>query len=264
MGRNDWERKGRIAHRWLAIGAVGFLLVSVITGLLWANARFLYWEDQYKEKLHALPRVSLHQATLQIKAVEDRVYALTSKEAAIEQLTLKSDFGRLVYEVRARAANKKHVLLIDAMTGEAISPISDDLASIIARQYVREEAPVSGIRTESYIPRKKHTSVDAVRVSFDDSNQTHIILDRNSGEIIEDEGRWRRFHFFVMQLHQLNFFGFEKTLLNIPGVPLLLMALSGAVLWSLHLRRTRRARRTTVPAATPTREKVFITGQEHG
>lgn len=264
MGRNDWERKGRIAHRWLGIGAVGFLLVSVITGLLWANARFLYWEDRYKEKLHALPVVSLDKATLQIKAVEERVHALTSQASAIEQVTLKSDFGTLLYEVRVRQANKKHVLLIDAVTGEPLSPISEDLATIIARQYVREEAPVLGIQTESYIPRKKHTPVDAVRVSFDDANQTHIILDRYSGEIIEDEGRWRRVHFFVMQLHQLNFFGFEKTLLNIPGVPLLLMALSGAVLWGLHLRRTRRARGTTVPSATPAREKILVTGEDHG
>jgi uncharacterized iron-regulated membrane protein len=206
----------------------------------------------------------LDQATLQIKAVEERVYALTSKEAAIEQLTLKSDFGRLVYEARVRHSNKKHVLVIDAMTGEALSPISDDLASIIARQYVREEAPVSGIQAESYIPRKKHTPVEAVRVTFDDANKTHIILDRHSGDIIEDEGRWRRLHFFVMQLHQLNFFGFEKTLLNIPGVPLLLMALSGAVLWSLHLKRTRRARRTTASSPTPACEKILVTGEDHG
>ena len=106
MGRNDWERKGRIAHRWLGIGAVGFLLVSVITGLLWANARFLYWEDRYKEKLHALPVVSLDKATLQIKAVEERVHALTSQASAIEQVTLKSDFGTLLYEVRVRQASK--------------------------------------------------------------------------------------------------------------------------------------------------------------
>lgn len=262
MGRNEWERKGRIAHRWLGIGVVGFLLISVITGLLWANARFLYWEDRYKEKLHPLPIVSLDKATLQIKAVEERVHALTSEAAAIEQVTLKSEFGTLIYEVRVRQAKQKQVLLIDAVTGEPLSPISEDLATIIARQYVREEAPVSGIQTESYIPRKKHTPVEAVRVSFDDANHTQIILDRYSGDIIEDEGRWRRVHFFVMQLHQLNFFGFEKTLLNIPGVPLLLMAISGIALWLLHLSRTRRARRVSEPRV-PAGEKVFVTGHEH-
>jgi hypothetical protein len=45
-----------------------------------------------------------------------------------------------------------------------------------------------------------------------------------------------------MQLHQLNFFGFEKTLLNIPGIPLLLMGLTGLFLWYLQAVRKRRAR----------------------
>ena len=44
-------------------------------------------------------------------------------------------------------------------------------------------------------------------------------------------------HFAVMQLHQLNFFGFEKTLLNIPGVPLLLMGFSGLALWGFQRAR---------------------------
>ena len=34
--------------------ALGFFLLSLITGLLWANARFLYWEGRYKEKVHSL------------------------------------------------------------------------------------------------------------------------------------------------------------------------------------------------------------------
>ncbi len=105
------------------------------------------------------------------------------------------------------------------------------------------------METEQYTPRKKHHAVDAIRVSFNDRNQTQIILDRQSGEILEDEGRWRRLHFFVMQLHQLNFFGFEKTLLNIPGVPLILMGVSGLGLWMIQSARRKRARQAEGNAA---------------
>jgi hypothetical protein len=34
--------------------------------------------------------------------------------------------------------------------------------------------------------------------------------------------------------------GFEKTLLNVPGIPLLLMGLTGVVLWRLRAARKRR------------------------
>lgn len=67
-----------------------------------------------------------------------------------------------------------------------------------------------GVEVERYKPRKKKRVYDAVRVRFDDAEATEIVLDRQTGEILEDEGRWRRVHFAVMQLHQLNFFGFEK------------------------------------------------------
>lgn len=241
MGQNDWERKGRKWHRWLGIASVGFFFLSLGTGLLWANARFLYWEDHYKEKLHPLPVVPVHQAVLPLSAVVERVPVLAGTDAVVDQLTLKSDFGFLLYDVRIRKNKTKHTVLLDAVSGEPLSPISEELASRIARQYVRGVAAVTQVRSESYTPRKKHAAVDAIRVSFDDSDETEIVLDRSTGDILEDEGRWRRLHFLVMQLHQLNFLGFEKTLLNIPGVPLLLMGISGALLGFLQWRRARRA-----------------------
>ena len=56
-------------------------------------------------------------------------------------------------------------------------------------------------------------------------------------------------HFAVMQLHQLNFFGFEKPSLNIPGVPILLMSLGMPVV-DLHRARMRRAQSATVSRET--------------
>jgi uncharacterized membrane protein YkoI len=262
MGRNDWERQGRLLHRWVGIAVVGFLLLSVGTGLLWANARFLYWDDHYKEKLHPLPSVSLDNALLPPIAIGDRVRSLAGRDITIDQVTLKSDFGALVYEVRVRQAKTKHVWLIDATTMESLSPISEGLASRIAQQYVRESAAITNVKLESYLPRKKHTPVEAIRVSFDDTNKTQIILDRYTGDILEDEGRWRRIHFMVMQLHQLNFFGFEKTLLNLPGIPLLLLGISGALIGALQWMRTRRARRRSGQQDVSVGKKILTVATE--
>jgi uncharacterized iron-regulated membrane protein len=261
MGQNDWERKGRLLHRWLGIASVGFLFLSVVTGLLWANARFLYWQDQYKEKLHPLPVVPVNQAVLPLSAVVERVPVLAGTDAVVDQLTLKSDFGLLLYDVRIHKNKAKQALLLDAVSGEPLSPISEDLASRIARQYVRGVAAVTQVRRESYTPRKKHATVDAIRVSFDDSDETEIVLDLSTGDILEDEGRWRRVHFLVMQVHQLNFWGFEKTLLNIPGIPLLLMGVSGAFLWWLQWRRARRARQA-LQLRGASGDKVLTTASE--
>jgi uncharacterized iron-regulated membrane protein len=256
MDRGGAERIVRRAHRWLGIGALGFLLLSVVTGLLWADAKFLYWDEYYKEKVRPLTGPPVDSATLPL----DRALVLAKEavgdRALVEQATLRTDFGRLFYEVKLRVNGGSTIVLMDALNGARLSPITEELAPAIAMQYVRPPAAVTGVEMERYTPRKKKRAYDAVRVRFDDADATEIVLDRQTGEILEDEGRWRKVHFAVMQLHQLNFFGFEKTLLNIPGVPILLMSLSGLLLWGFHRARARRARQAAVAdraAAVPSR-----------
>ena len=259
MSRGGSERIIRLAHRWLGMGALGFLLLSVVTGLLWADAKFLYWDDHYKEKVRPLVGPALETATLPVDRAIVAAKEAVGGRALVEQLLLRSDFGRLFYELKLRVEGVATTLLLDAMTGERLSPISSDLAPVIAQQYVRTPATVTAVELERYTPRKKKRAQDAVRVRFNDADATEIVLDRQTGEILEDEGRWRRVHFVVMQLHQLNFFGFEKTLLNIPGVPIFLMSLSGGALWLLHRARVRRSR-----AAMLVRDQPLFTARSTG
>lgn len=251
MSRGGAERIVRVTHRWFSLGALGFLLLSLLTGLLWADAKFLYWDEHYKEKIRPLTGPPLDSATLPIDRAMLLAKDAVGERAMIEQVLLRSDFGRLFYEVKARAEGVSTTLLLDALSGERLSPIVPDLAPTIAAQYVRSPAPVTGVKLERYTPRKKKRAYDAVRVRFDDRDATEIVLDRQTGEILEDEGRWRKVHFAVMQLHQLNFFGFDKTLLNIPGVPMLLMSLSGLLLWLFHRARVGRARHAVGPDRMP-------------
>ncbi|MCC6967103.1 MAG: hypothetical protein IT391_12585 [Nitrospira sp.] len=258
MSRGGSERIVRLVHRWFGMGALGFLLLSVVTGLLWADAKFLYWDDYYKEKVRPLPGLSLETAVLPVDRAIVAAKEAVGGRASIEQVVLRSDFGRLFYELKVRVEGVATTLLLDALTGERLSPISSELAPVIAQQYVRSPAAVTAVEMERYTPRKKKRAQDAVRVRFDDADATEIVLDRQTGEILEDEGRWRRVHFAVMQLHQLNFFGFEKTLLNIPGVPILLMSLSGCLLWLFH-----RARRRRSQSVTPSETALFSARSPH-
>ncbi len=251
MSRGGSERIVRLAHRWLGMSALGFLLLSVVTGLLWADAKFLYWDEHYKEKVRPLLGLPLESAKVPIDRAILAAKDAVGERALVEHVLLRSDFGRLFYELKLRVEGVPTALLLDAMTGEQVSPISPELAPTIAAQYVKAPATVTGVEVERYTPRKKKRAYDAVRVRFDDADGTEIVLDRQTGEILEDEGRWRRVHFAVMQLHQLNFFGFEKTLLNIPGLPLLLMSVSGLMLWLFQRARARRSKSATQDRGAP-------------
>jgi uncharacterized membrane protein YkoI len=250
------ERLARKTHRWLGIATLAFFFISVITGLLWANARFLYWQEGYKERVNKMKAPPLEAASISLQQVFEQSRTVMGGDVRFDRVSLRADFGRLIYEVGIRAEGKARALLVDAKTGEILSPISESLAQTIARQYVRENAPITSVSIEQYTPRKKHTVQEAMRVRFEDRNGTEIILDRHTGEIIEDESRWRRFHFFIMQLHQLNFFGFEKTLLNFTGIPLLLLGLFGLWLWTKQVARKRRAERQGQGLPVPENERA--------
>ncbi len=156
MSRGGYERALRRAHRWFGVGALGFLLLSVSTGLLWADAKFLYWDEHYKEKVRPLAGPPVESATVWL----DRIFSLAKEavggRALIEHVTLRVDFGRLVYEVKLRVEAVPTTLLLDAVSGDRLSPITEDLASVIAAQYVKAPAAATGVEQERYTPRKKN------------------------------------------------------------------------------------------------------------
>ena len=51
-------------HRWLGLGSVVVVLLATITGLLWAYAPYLYWEDGYMERKHSAPPVAFEEIRL--------------------------------------------------------------------------------------------------------------------------------------------------------------------------------------------------------
>ena len=127
MNRGGYERRIRQAHRWVGLGALGFLLLSVTTGLLWADSKFLYWDDHYKEKVRPLAGPPVEAAALPL----DRMFALAKEavggHAVVEQASLRADFGRLFYDVKLGGEGVSTTVLLDAITGERLSPITQEL-----------------------------------------------------------------------------------------------------------------------------------------
>lgn len=234
-------------HRLLGIVFGLFLLTSAITGLLWAYAPYLYWKPGYKHKKASLPLPPLTDAVVSIPIVIRRVQESEEGKIEAESVLLRKDFGRLLYEIEYEVNGAKSRLLIDAKSGVFLSPLTEELAIVIARQYVEGNAPVeSAILLSDWVPRKKTKGVKAFRVRFQDAGKTEIFLDPQTGRILEEQDHTRRFHFLVMQFHQLNFFGFRKVLTIIPGLSLLFMIATGTYLWISQVRR-RRLRRLRSP-----------------
>jgi len=217
-------------HRWLGLGSTGIILLAVTTGLLWAYAPYLYWEGGYLERKHPVTLASYdgilgHQDAIRI--VRERV----EPRASIAMVTLRSEGGIAVYEVICTHEGKEFTTLLDAHTEAVLSPLTPEFAEQIAREYVKGKPPLESVILLDQFTHRSGNSYNSVyRVRFHTQRNQEVFISANSGKILEEQDDVRRFHFWVMRLHQLNFFGFKKTLTIIPGAALLLLLGSGVML----------------------------------
>jgi uncharacterized iron-regulated membrane protein len=220
--------KARTLHYQIALGFSAFVTISAITGLLWAYAPFLYWKDGYKEKEESVQPLDLDSISLTAQDLR-RVVGETSPGASILSVTMKQEVGKSFFDVRIDKSPNK--LLIDPTNGVVLSPLSKEHVQKFARQYVPQDAKLRSVEEIiDWVDRKgiKYSSVWSVK--FEDEDLTEIVIDPNNGEIIEDSDKVRRFHFWVMKLHQFNFFGTHKVLSALSGIPLLILIFTGAIL----------------------------------
>jgi uncharacterized iron-regulated membrane protein len=139
----------RRAHRLIAIASAIFLVSSACTGLLWAYAPYLYWEEGYMRKKALMSGPAPTAVTV---TVQDAMAAArkAGRSGQIQQVTLRSDFGRLLWEVQLRAGGEgSQSFLVDAVTGETLSPLTAEQATVIAQQYVRGNPSVEEVIAES-------------------------------------------------------------------------------------------------------------------
>ena len=231
-------------HRWFGVGSAIVVVLAPVTGLLWAYAPYLYWERGYLERKHPVPIADYSAVTLTPQDAIRVAREQLGGEAKISAVTLRSELGAPVYEV----AGANFALLVDARAGTLMSPLSAEIAARIAAEYVPGRPTASSATLlDEFAHRSGKVHKAVYRVRFDAPNDPEIFISARNGAIIEEQDDARRFHFWIMRLHQLNFFGFKKTLTIIPGAAILLLVASGLVL--SRRAKTRAARAQAIQVA---------------
>lgn len=223
--------KVNVWHRRVALLSAIFLAVTAITGILWAYAPHLYFKEGYlkKKSLKAAPALSSARLTPQ-EAI--RLAAPELRKGQAEMLTLRPEGGLLVYEITWREGRAAHSQLVDAILGEKLSPLTGQMAAVVAAEYVVGNPPVNDTAiVDNYRHRSGKIFASVYRVRFAAPGNPEIFIDRNSAAIVEESDDARAFHFWVMKLHQLQFFGTKKELTLIPGLALLVLVITGCLIW---------------------------------
>lgn len=204
------------------------------TGVLRANAKWLYWKDR-------LPRVestALLVPTISLNEVFEICRRNFSEDVSIQRVELKTLLHKQVYMVKVNRKENSRILL-DAASGRVLSPIDSSFAVEIARSFVDEKTRVAFTENSpSFKARKSSEPRPAFHIVFDDPVKTEIFIDRDTGDMLLVLDRGRRFGLWVAKLHELDFAGISQAALSVLGFSMISLSLTGVFLANQNKRRS--------------------------
>lgn len=220
--------KLRRFHRVLGIILFAWIVNASFTGMMRANASSLYW----KERAPAGRPGPVSPPSVEIAKAFENAGKILSADAVIREISLKNvREDKPVYLVRAVSKRREERVLVDAQTGNVLSPVSEQEAVETARDYVTAGTEIESVTLlENFLPRKAQISRPAFRVRFRDPDKTEVFIDRDTSEMLYLLDRGRHFGLWMVKLHELEFFHLKRPALTVLGGAVILFAVSGLLL----------------------------------
>ena len=193
------QRLSRFAHKWLAL-AVGIQL------LLWAASGF-YMVVVDLDFIHGDSLVRNLKPGLDISRPFVSFDSLRRGRSGINAVRLRAlaDDGAAVYEIVTAAG----IALIDARTGERMSPLPEVRIVELARAYYAgsgDAVRATLIASEADKPSEIQSQpLPLWRVDFDDWLETSLYLHPDSGELATRRHRFWRWFDFLWSLHIMDY-----------------------------------------------------------
>jgi len=227
-------RLSRTLHRWLALVLGVQALLWVVSGfyMVVVDLDFIHGDPLVRNLTTPPPRVSEWLPFSEVRA----------RHGGIEQIRIKGLPGSAVplYEL----ATRNGIVLVDAVTGEQISPLAERRVATLAQQYYAGRGKLERLTllvTEAPLEIQGRP-LPLWRADFDDWLATTLYIHPDSGELVTRRHRfWRWFDVFWM-LHIMDYderTDVNNNLLRIITTVSLILAASGLWLVYFSFRRVR-------------------------
>ncbi|SFK95287.1 PepSY domain-containing protein [Lysobacter sp. cf310] len=223
-----WARR---AHKWIA-------LVVGVQALLWMISG-LYMTSISIDIIHGDHLAHTRAKPLSAASAFLSPDQLRARYPQLSEFRLKRFMQREVYELR----QGERLSLVDAISGDPISPLDEATASALAVSLYQGKAPIASVELLHEAPSEVKTRpVPLWRVAFADDNETALYLSPQTGELLaKRHDLWRWFDFLWM-FHIMDYqerSDVNNNLLRIASGLGLIFALSGVwlLLYSFSRRR---------------------------
>ncbi|MDC8011178.1 PepSY domain-containing protein [Tahibacter soli] len=220
-----WARR---AHKWigLAIGIQALLWMASGLYMVSISIHVIHGDHLAKSAARPLSGAPMREAS-----------ALAAQFPGMTGFRVKRLVDRVVIEVR----HDGRTSLVDAVTGEALSPLGEAAARDVAVALYQGKAPIRSAALIDKAPQEVATRpVPLWRIAFDDANETTLYLSPDTGEMLaKRHDLWRWFDFLWM-FHIMDYDArtdVNNTLLRVASSIGFVFALSGAWLLFYSFRR---------------------------
>ncbi len=224
-------------HKWVAL-IVGIQIVLWIAGGLVMSALSLeVVRGEHNVEPAELPEPIDPAGLLPLAETLERAGLI---EQQIEGATLGRWLGRAVYRLRPIGGE---VQLVDAQTGELLSPLTDEMAIAVARADYAGEETIAAVEFFPQPTWEYRRAGPAWRISIDDGEGTRLYISPASGEVTARRNDVWRFYDFFWMLHIMDYEARENShhpLIVTASGAALLTVLAGFLL--LIIKMTRAAR----------------------
>jgi uncharacterized iron-regulated membrane protein len=225
----------RRLHKWIA-------LIVGVQALLWVVSGF-YMVVVDLDFIHGDPLVRNLTTAPPKTTPWTPIGALASKYAGISEVRIKGlpTHEHALYEIKTADG----IVLLDAVTGEQLSPLSREQVAALANAYYAKSGSLSSLSLLTKNPPLEIQTrpLPLWRADFDDWLNTSLYVHPATGELVTRRHRfWRWFDFFWM-LHIMDYEARENvnnTLLRVATGAGIVLAASGV--WLLVFTLRRRAR----------------------
>ena len=186
----------RQGHKWLSLIIGAQVMLWLVTGvyMVVVNLDFIHGDHlvtNMAETVSAEPGVSFADMLAQYPDATE--------------LILTSWTGKPVYRVQSTAGPH----LVDAETGEEISPLSEDDAISVARYHYTRSAEVSSatlLVEDADAPTEIQTRpLPLWRIDFDDAGSTAFYVSPNDGSLVTRRHTYWRLFDFAWMLHIMDY-----------------------------------------------------------
>ena len=208
----------RSLHKWLALFVGVQLLIWAVTGF--------YMVAIDLDFIHGDPLVRNLRTPVGSTAAALPVSQLTSRYPEITLVSLHSlpVLSSPVYELTAAGRR----VLVDAATGQQLSPLSSGMIRQLARSYYAGSGQLSAVQLlEHEVPMEVRGRAPPLwRADFDDWLQTTLYLHPDTGALVARRHRLWRWYDFLWMLHIMDYSERETPTGVVPRVATVLGAVT--------------------------------------